>query len=243
MSDSNKLDLLGIEHESESSYYRAQQKYSQPIINAANYSCNEIYYRKKGPLNVSSDGSYDHRRNGSWCFSYIMEGNECVGFNTIGKTGGKRTLGTFTGTSNMMESTAFRGALNKMIDNLDDINRLKTINHDDDNLSGNMIHEHKNVVELHDVGHFKKYLSKKFDDFKKQTQQELHWKSLFRGIRKHLLAWFMFIVHYISDKAERGKQWLNATNHWIGKHDDCYHNEKNKKVGRPKKDEKNHYFF
>ena len=64
-SDSNKLDLLGIDHESESSFYRAQQKYSQPIINAANNSCNEILNRKKGLLNVSSDASYDHRRNGS----------------------------------------------------------------------------------------------------------------------------------------------------------------------------------
>lgn len=116
-----------------------------------------------------------------------------------------------------------------MINNLDDINRLKTINHDEDNLSGNVIHEHKNVVELHDVGHFKKNMGKKFDDFKKQTQQELHRKNLFRGIKKHLLAWFMFIVHSISDKAERGKRWLNATNHWIGKHDDCYHNEKKTK--------------
>ena len=51
-----------------------------------------------------------------------MKVNECFGFNTIGKTGGKRTFGTFTGTSNMMERTAFRGALNKMINNLDDIN-------------------------------------------------------------------------------------------------------------------------
>lgn len=110
MSDSNKLDLLGIDHESESSFYRAQPKYSQPIINAANNSCNEILNRKKGLPNVSSDASCDHRRNGSWCFSYIMERKECFGFNTIGKTGGKRTFGTFTGTRNMMESTAFRCA-------------------------------------------------------------------------------------------------------------------------------------
>ena len=64
-SDSSKLDLLGIDHESESSFYHPQKKYSEPIINSTYNSCNKALIKKKGNLDVSSDVSYDHRRNGS----------------------------------------------------------------------------------------------------------------------------------------------------------------------------------
>lgn len=71
-------------------------------------------------MSVSSDASYDHRRKGSWCFSYILEDNVCVVFSTIGKAGGKREYGTFILSSKMMETTAFRATMDNMIGNLND---------------------------------------------------------------------------------------------------------------------------
>ena len=100
----------------------------------------------------------------------------------------------------MLERTAFRGALNTMIDNLNDKKKLKSINHDDDNLSGKIMQELKDIIELHDVGHNKKNLGNKFNDFKSQTQKDMHRKRLFSGIKRHLLAWFMFILFLIKLK-------------------------------------------
>ena len=121
-------------------------------------------------------------------FLYILADNKCVGFNTLGKAGGRRTLGSFSGASKMLERTAFRGALNTMIDNLNDKKKLKSINHDDDNLYGKIMQELKDIIELHDVGHNKKNLGNKFNDFKSQTQKDMHRKRLFSGIKRHLLA-------------------------------------------------------
>lgn len=241
--DTDKLDLLGIDHEGEASFYRAQKKYSKPIINAAKDSCVEAIHEMKGKLKTSSDASYDHERNGSWCSSYFMCNNKCLGFETIGKVGGKRTMGTFKGASTNMETVAFRGALNDVLDNLGENQQIESINHDDDNNTGKVINEYSDIEEQHDINHYKKSLGKKFDGFKRNAQHELHKNRLFSGMRKHLLSWFTFIVMFIKDKIERGRQWLNTSEHWTGHHQNCYHTQEHKKVGRPKKNENKKKFW
>lgn len=203
---------------SKTSFYEAQKRIAQLILNFAKQSCR--YWRSLLPAKsiIAFDGSWSHRRNADFCLVDFIDvaTGRVVDFEIISKKYGENK---FTGPSNAMEVEGIRRMIPRWIND----KRIIAYVHDKDSKSRKLINQLGwNVTEIIDSNHAVKSLRRKFQKIKVKSPTKL------RGLKLPLERFFHCLLKLDVTAEEKKKYWMNVEQHFSGNHSNCIEHKETK---------------
>ena len=254
-----QANLLNTPTPSKRTYYIAQQKVGEKVVEIVKNDCKKYANQIKEGAQLSTDGRWNHPRNGSSATVTVFdnEQNKIVAYETMVKNKGI-FAGNYQGCSGNMETQG----VTKAFESLETAIKGKTVGiiHDHDNKTHGVIKrmQNKNINEKLDPGHAVQEIRRKannyFEDFSrdlrdKANQERNTYKKcfeIFEILISKIVIWFKFLIFNVALESLREKMWLNMTEHVTGNHKNCVHPENLKglkKVGRPKKKQQKNPFW
>lgn len=254
-----QANLLNIPTPSKRTYYLAQQKMGEQIVDIVKADCQKYTSNIQDNAKLTTDGRWNHPRNGSSATVTFFDDKQgkIVSFETMSKTKGI-FAGNYKGSSGNMETFGVKKAL----DTLEPSIRGKKveITHDHDNKTHGVLKRMKNndVTESLDPGHaiheVRRNANKHFEKYsidlkdKKNPKRNTYVKcfEIFEALIGKIIVWFKFLIFNVKQKDQKENMWLNMSEHVIGNHKHCIHPDNLKglkKTGRPKKKIKGKFNF
>ena len=170
-------NIFNIRTPSSATYYRHQQALIPKVENYVQNQCSKYLERIEENSVMSSDGCWNHPRNGTAATVSMFDQNQgkIVAYNTVEKTT-KNHQGTYHGPSNVMESIG-------TIRNLETItqvvgNKHIYIAHDHDNRTSTLLKNSQlKITENLDPGHACQEFKRKAKSYFEQAAQEIYESS------------------------------------------------------------------
>lgn len=204
--------LCNVVVPSQSLFYRLQKKLL-PVFKTFAVKSMEEHRRMMSPTTtICVDGAWDHKRNGSNCTVFFIDGerDKIIHSELVTKSRA-RVKGNYYGPSNLMESVGVERGIKFLINN-----GVKAANycHDKDNKTRKLFSDNwPSLNELLDRNHTKNAIERRFT--KNNTNQCL------RGLKDKIIQFFYYLLKKCADVEQMKKYWENMTNHFCGNHDHC----------------------
>lgn len=252
--------LCNIDIPSRGTFFTEQKRQIPIIKECTNKTVIQCRNNAAKNLNLSTDGCWDHVRNGTHCTVSAIDRDQdkVLYFSNITKDGGKRT-GNFSQSSNMMESRGINDIINQIHNDND--RTINSLTHDNDNKTNTILkndEKFKNAKIMldprHAISSIKKSINKtieesnimmnnrqnnsnnnNFKNFNESTQKKKKKKrkrnkNFFKGVAEKVVAWYIILITCIKDIPQRIAQWKNTPNHLIGDHTNCKHPQRDKRI-------------
>ena len=130
--------LCNIDIPSRGTFFTEQKRQIPIIKECTNKTVIQCRNNAAKNLNLSTDGCWDHVRNGTHCTVSAIDRDQdkVLYFSNITKDGGKRT-GNFSQSSNMMESRGINDIINQIHNDND--RTINSLTHDNDNKTNTIL--------------------------------------------------------------------------------------------------------
>ena len=204
----------------ESAFHEAQKKI-RPFLEEMGKASISYWQQQVEPGSVMCiDGGWDHKRNGRHCVVSVIDNSnwKIIEFELLKRGNELGGSVNYTGSSSNMESTGIRRILDRIAQNDDLKAKFVAFCHDCDGRVRALFEDCGwDLDELLDINHAMLAFQRSFKNANVQNEKCLE------GLYFKLKLWTYHVISMQTDTETKIKAFLNAADHYTGKHDNCDH--------------------